>query len=399
MSSRTSPHDLTLIKGYPKTLQIYRIGASKYWQVRLFVGRKYQRKSTKCISKQDAIVFAKKFFDEIKIAQRLGGDVHRDTFSACAEGLMKRQASLVATGQRNARIIGEDRKKLDLDILPFFGNKAVASITTSMLDDYIATIGVRKLSPSTVSKHLVVIRKVLGEAQRRGYLGSLPVFPSVKRKDNPRPYFPHPELFKLLEKVRELAKSDIKVRYVPLTEELADFISFAVVVFIRPSDLKLLKHRHIRKGSYKEGGKLVEYLSIIPPNSKTVVKESLSMPQAVTSYTRQIARQNSRGLAEPDDYVFFPEFRNREYALATIRRQFDFALKEAGLEKDRYDRKRTLYSLRHSALVYRIQTSEHIDIFALAKNALTSVDQLERFYLSHVELKDTVRNLMSIRKS
>ena len=315
---------------------------------------------------------------------------------------MKRQASLVATGQRNARIVGEDRKKLDLDILPFFGNKAVASITTSMLDDYIATIGARKLSPSTVSKHLVVIRKVLRRSATSGLSRlSSNVFPSVKRKDNPRPYFPFsPELWEAAwTKQENWPSRDIKVRYVPLTEELADFISFAVVVFIRPSDLKLLKHRHIRKGSYKEGGKLVEYLSIIPPNSKTVVKESLSMPQAVTSYTRQIARQNSRGLAEPDDYVFFPEFRNREYALATIRRQFDFALKEAGLEKDRYDRKRTLYSLRHSALVYRIQTSEHIDIFSLAKNALTSVDQLERFYLSHVELKDTVRNLMSIRKS
>lgn len=50
-------------------------------------------------------------------------------------------------------------------------------------------------------------------------------------------------------------------------------------------------------------------------------------------------------------------------------------------------------------MVYRIQTSGHIDIFSLAKNALTSVDQLERFYLSQVELRDTVRNLMSIRKS
>jgi len=399
MSSRSSPYDMNPIKGYPKALQIYRIGASKYWQVRLFVDRKYLRKSTKSENKADAIEFAKRFFDDIKIAQRTGGDVHRDVFAACAKHMMTRQESLVATDQRNKRIVSEDHKKLNLDILPYFGNKNVGSITTSMLDDYIATIGARKLSPSTISKHLVVIRKVLGEAQRRGYIMSLPMFPSVRRKDNPRPYFTTKEMLKLQAKARELAKLNIKVRYVPLTEEMLNFLTFSVLVFVRLSDLKLLKHKHIRKDAYKEDGKNVFYLSIIAASSKTIVKESLSMAGAVAQYEKLRSRQKSMGLAGPDDYVFFPQYRNRDYALATIRRQFEFIQKEAGLERDNLGRKRTLYSLRHSALMYRIKTSENLDIFALAKNALTSVDQLERFYLSHVQLPEKARALLSIRKS
>jgi hypothetical protein len=65
--------------------QIYRIPASSSWQVRLFVGRKYLRKSTKCEGEREAIEFAKRFYDEVKIAQRLDFDVHRDTIAACAQ--------------------------------------------------------------------------------------------------------------------------------------------------------------------------------------------------------------------------------------------------------------------------------------------------------------------------
>ena len=132
MSSRTAPYDLTHIRGYPDALQIYRIEASKFWQVRLFVGRKYLRKTTKCENKADAIDFAKRFFDEVKLAERLDFDIHRDTFAACANHLMNRQRAMVARGERDDRLLTEDRKKLESDILPFFGTKAVADITTDL---------------------------------------------------------------------------------------------------------------------------------------------------------------------------------------------------------------------------------------------------------------------------
>ena len=147
MSGKTNPYDIETVRGYPNALQIYRIPASSSWQVRLFAGRKYLRKSTKCESKRDAIQFAKRFFDEVKIAQRLDFDVHRDTFAACANHLMKRQQALVGRGERDDRLISEDRKKLAKDILPYFGTMAVADIITETLDDYIDHVSKdRKLS-------------------------------------------------------------------------------------------------------------------------------------------------------------------------------------------------------------------------------------------------------------
>jgi len=395
MSSKTSPYDLSPIRGYPDTLQIYRIGASKFWQVRLFMGRKYLRKSTKCENKSEAIEFAKRYFDEVKLAERMDFDVHRDTFAACANHLMQRQQSLVNLDQRDQRILSEDRKKLDKDILPFLGRKAVADITSETLDEYINEISAnRKLSPSTLKKHLVVIRKVLGEAQRKGFLRSIPPFPNIKIKDNPRPYFSETEYRKLWMTARQLSKENLKVRYVPLDEEIWDFIVFNVNVFVRLSDLKLLKHRHVQMVEDDTS----RYLIISPIRSKTVDRDSASMEAAVDVYKRLLERHRAKGFGKQDDYVFFPQYPNREYALQTLRRQFEFVLESAELKLDARGRARTIYSLRHSALMFRLLNGENVDIFFLARNALTSVNQLERFYLSHAESRMKIENLQSFKK-
>ena len=305
----------------PNALKIYRIDASPYWQVRLFVEGRLKRKSTGCTDRREAIAFAKQFYDSIRIAQRLDINVHADTFHACAKYLIARQTAMVAGGQRDGRINKEDEKKLNKDILPFFATKAVSAITAADIQDYVDQLTThRQLTPSTIAKHIVVIRKVLKEAQRRDLLKSLPLFPTISRKDNPRAYFTDIEYKKLRDTAKHLASQNLKVRYVPLTEELYDFIIFATNVFVRPSDLKLLQHKHVEV--VKEAR--AKYLLITPPKSKTVQRESASMEVAVVVYERLRARHEKAGLAGDDDYVFFPELKNREYALATLRRQFEY---------------------------------------------------------------------------
>ena len=177
-----------------------------------------------------------------------------------------------------------------------------------MLDDYIAHLGTRKLSPSTISKHLVVIRKVLNEALKRGFIRSLPPFPTIKRKDNPRPYFTLDEHQKLLDTAADLATQNLKVRGVPLTREIWNFLAFHVNVFVRPSDLKELKHSDIAFQQVKgPRGRTDEYLSIAVRRSKTRNRESFTLPQAAAVYREQKALYEEQGLAKPDDFVFFPQ--------------------------------------------------------------------------------------------
>jgi hypothetical protein len=390
--SLTNPYDLQGVPGMPTALKIYRIDASPYWQVRLFVEGRLKRKSTGCTDRPEAIAFAKQFYDSIRIAQRLDINVHADTFHACAKYLIARQTAMVAGGQRDGRINKEDEKKLNKDILPFLATKAVSAITAADIQDYVDQLTThRQLTPSTIAKHIVVIRKVLKEAQRRDLLKSLPLFPTISRKDNPRAYFTDAEYKKLRDAAKHLASQNVKVRGVPLTEELYDFIIFATNVFVRPSDLKLLQHKHVEVVKEPRA----KYLLITPPKSKTVQRESASMEVAVVVYERLRARHEKAGLASDNDYVFFPEFKNREYALATLRRQFEYVLEEAGLKRDRKGRVRTLYSLRHTALMFRFLKGNNINVYDLAKNALTSVDQLERFYLSHAQSRMKIQQLQS----
>jgi len=55
----------------------------------------------------------------------------------------------------------------------------------------------------------------------------------------------------------------------------------------------------------------------------------------------------------------------------------------------------TIYSLRHTAICMRLVLSHgKVNIYTLAKNAGTSVDQIERFYTKYLPLSpELVRNL------
>jgi hypothetical protein len=81
-----------------------------------------------------------------------------------------------------------------------------------------------------------------------------------------------------------------------------------------------------------------------------------------------------------------------------VQRQFREVLKQGNLQIDESTGKQhTLYSLRHTAICMRIIKSEgKVNIFNLAKNAGTSVDQIERFYARFLPLsKEMARNLQA----
>jgi hypothetical protein len=106
-----------------------------------------------------------------------------------------------------------------------------------------------------------------------------------------------------------------------------------------------------------------------------------------------LERHQKIGLAGPDNFVFYPELKNRTYALNVIRRLFNHLLHETNLKKDANGIARTLYSLRHSALMFRFLFGGNVDLRALAHNALTSVAMLEKFYLAHVKSEMKIKEL------
>lgn len=399
--SRTTPYDIQSVPRMPESLQIYRIGGSPFWQVRYFTDGKYIRRSTGTEDKSAAINFAKELFDSVRLADRLDETKHPHTFAAAAKSFLKHQATQIAAGDLNARNQYEDIRKLDKDVLPCLGTTDVNKITKQTINEYLASLTDRQLSKSTRNKHLGVIRKVLKHSADAGVLKFLPALPSIGQNANPRGVFDTKEYRTLREtakrwvKDNHIGKAYVKgksVRKLVYTEEFYDFIVFGVNVFIRISDIKLLQHKHIK---IVETPKL-KGLQIIPPKSKTVSRASMSMETALVVYRRLLERHGKEQTG-PEDYVFYPEYKNRQYALNVIQRLFRHLLKETDLTKDANGVSRTLYSLRHTALMFRYLYGKNFDIHTLAQNALTSVDMLEKFYLSHGVSQTKLADLLRLR--
>jgi hypothetical protein len=108
------------------------------------------------------------------------------------------------------------------------------------------------------------------------------------------------------------------------------------------------------------------------------------------------AREDGHG--EPDDYVFLPAEKDRNYALAVLGFWFKWVMREAGVApEDAMGRLRTLYCLRHTSIMFRLLYGQGIDMLTLARNARTSVQMIERFYASALDGEMNVVMLQSRR--
>jgi hypothetical protein len=177
--------------------------------------------------------------------------------------------------------------------------------------------------------------------------------------------------------------------------ELYDLILFVVNSFVRPITTELYALRHSDVMVADDPQRLI----LTVRDGKTGYRASNTMQGCVGIYERICRRYPD---AKPEDYLFFPQYENRQTAAKIVQRQFHAAMERAGVEVDKFTgQNHTLYSLRHTAICMRIVLSHgDVNIFNLAKNAGTSVDQIERFYARHLHLsRELAINLQSFGKN
>jgi hypothetical protein len=119
------------------------------------------------------------------------------------------------------------------------------------------------------------------------------------------------------------------------------------------------------------------YLRIAVIKGKTRLRTGISMPNAVYVYERICKRAGGKS----DAYLFLPDIANRETARDKMRDRFEALLQATNLKRNALGQTRVIHSLRHTSLMFRVLAD--VDLFLLARNAGTSIDQLERFYCSH----------------
>jgi hypothetical protein len=435
---RTSALNLTQVPNYPKKLVIYQLAASPFWWVRYYADGKILRRSTKETDKRRALAFAKDFYDEVNYRQRQGYVLNsRAGFEQCANAVIEQQDAKVQRKEMSEMMQQNDKYRLRKEVLPFFGKYDLKSIDYFVIENFINKLGNDKLTPPTISNYVGLVRKVLSYAQRKGYIEVVPQFPKVKKVDAPRGWFTTREYKQVWSAARAMVGETWEIRKwvnedgedetfccertgvqpkratklskkiaaskllkrVEMTADLYNLIVFMSNSFIRPTDIKWMQHKHVEiiDGEHK-------YLRLSLPTSKKHDKPIVTMRNAVDYYVRQrdlyYSEVSKNNLAKAEDYVFLPKFgaKKREDALTALQRQFAVVLHKTGLTKGSRGEKRSLYSLRHTCIMYRLLYGEGLDLLTLARNARTSPEMIDRFYASHLQGEMNVGLIQSKRK-
>jgi integrase len=397
---------ITPIANYPSKLRIFRTNASSYWQVRCYFKGKTYTQSLRTTNKQSAISLAKQFF-HIKTAELYGETVSKldDTvkFADVVQATLAQQLARAERGEITREGVQIFRNRLHKSILPFFGNLPLRQITYSQICDFVSELSNRKLTADTIQQHLVAVRRVFNYAHSVNLIAAVPKFPTIKVTAKPRGHFDVSEYRRLVSTARSLightADSGTvaqlkrgRIRQADnlvITTELAWLIRFMVNSFIRPSDIKNLQHQHVTIVRQRH-----TYLRLNLPESKRHDKPIVTMSAAVPVYEHLLTRQLGLGFGRDDDYLFMPQLKERKLALELLGWQFRYLLKSAGIGANSANGKsRTLYSLRHSAITFRLLYGKNIDLLTLARNARTSVEMVERFYSSNLSAEMNIAQL------
>jgi integrase len=340
------------------------------------------------------------------------GAMRLNRFDALAAQLLEAEGQRVKRGELSAASVGILRNRLDAHVLPFFKYIPPSQVSPALMEGFVRRLTDFKLSSTTVSQYLVVIRKLLKLAIRHGFLSEVPEFPEVKVAVHPRSMLSLQEYASVVRTAYRLSRSGIQApevkasinhrdrfwvapRNMTLSRDMAWVIRFMVNSFVRPGDLRQLKHKHVQVVR----GKSV-YLRMTLPETKKHDAPMVTLRPAVQVYEAALAYGKSQGYGGPDDYVFLPGESDRNYALAVLGFWFKWVMREAGvLPTDSMGRLRTLYCLRHTSIMFRLLYGQGIDMLTLARNARTSVQMIERFYASALDGEMNVAMLQSRRTS
>jgi integrase len=283
------------------------------------------------------------------------------------------------------RRYNDDRIRFNKELLPYFAEKDVGDISNADIGALAKQMQQGGRSPATVNQYLIVLRKILKYAADNRLIASVPNFPKVKGKGGmtKRDYFELQEYEALVKTIEKMAGEGVKVRGVTVTLEYKYLVQFMVNSFIRPSDLRVIRHEHVhvmKNPAAKHTGDQ-QYLLLKHPATKTTDQEVVTMPAAHGVYQSLVKLQLDRGFGKSKDLVFFPEYENRNTMIAVAGRIFSAAVKRAGLVRE--GEKHTLYSLRHTSIMYRLLLGK-TSTLELARNARTSQAMIDKHYASRL---------------
>ena len=390
---RTTPIPNTIkhITSLPKSAVIFKCAASQFWQFRVHLQGRYLKRSTQQTDetkakRKAALLYAamlQNMHDDDIGTRRVS---HKDTLQICANSLFEKQTQLIANGELSKHKVKTETYVFNSHIKPFFSQYKLKDIDAEALEAFKMHLAQKGLAKATQKNYVDIISKILQEAVKKHYINSVPQMPRIRQDDNPRGYFDTDEYRQLWQAANKhlnkpyhfVSASGKPYRKITITAECKELILFMRNTFIRPTDIKQLKHGDIYVVQ-KDDMKLLELRHGTTKRHKNYMA---STPHAHRHYTLITERRKAAGFGADTDYVFMPHILNRDYALKELARQFTAILHITGLKTDKHGKERTLYSLRHTAIVTALRLG--IPNQLIASNARTSTAMIDRFYGTHI---------------
>lgn len=358
-------------------LHVYKRENSRFWQCSTYLAGKNRRTSTKEEGLAQAKDFAEDWFIELKGKAKRGEIKGGKSFKQAADQFL-REYEIITEGQRNAQYVQGHGRRLQLHLLPFFGDMALAEITPGQLQEYrihrrqkaIEEHG-KPPARNTMHQEIVTLRQTLKTAIRHGWMQYLPDLSEPYKtggKIAHRAWFSPEEYRKLYEATRRRVQNPKRKRFVWQYEQLHDYVLFMANTGLRPDESARLEYRDVNIVDDAGSGETILEIEV---RGKRGIGFCKSTSGAVVPFQRLKKRNNPK----PTDKLFPKGHREL----------FNAILEEEEMKIDRDGQRRTAYSLRHTYICLRLM--EGADIYQIAKNCRTSVEMIEKYYASHIKTR------------
>ena len=275
-------------------------------------------------------------------------------------------------------------------LLDYFGNRDVNTITVNDIDRFFEQLPLnnKPLTTSYINKHKNLLKRILDSANRTDI-----VYPKFRgKKSEPRGYFNYEEYKTLLSEIKKLNGVSYTAHngseYL-ITEEMLHFVIFMVGSMLRPtvSEVYSLRYEDIEVKKLKDK----EYLefAINRKNRKMIVQ---TLPTSFYAFRdMKILRPDHK----ESDYIFAPQYEDRRTAMRYMSNMFAQILRESKMKKSRLGEERTLYSLRHTSLIFNL-SQPNVDLLDIARRADTSMKMIQDYYYPQSQLDEKLSDFLRV---
>lgn len=368
-------------------LTVFKRAGSPFYNVRVYVPgtRKYVARSAKTADLHQAIEFGRKLYMKISVKLDEGIPVIEMRVGKAADLYLAECEILVGRGAFSASVHTKNRKNVRNYVKIYFKDRSLSSIGHSEEEAYFlwrlsnSKSGASKLpAKSTISGEIGLINAIVEWAEskghiKRGFVPKLSMPRAMKKVDHgKRAFFTQRELDTVFSGLVGWA-ADARTKKEKSAREILQYL--VPIMFysgMRTNDIELLRWRDVNL--YQIDG--VDYAELYL-RGKVDPKWIVAQPECHKYFLAlKWLKEPLDGGAKlnPDDFVFWD--RNREFPL--FEQSFRNFLKKNKLWNDADGRPRSLYSLRHSHAINRLEAGVPIDRLAL--NMRTSVAMVEQHY-------------------